>query len=161
MAKKKTPSTPATLILRRHEIPYSVHPYKYEPRGGTACSSRELGVDEHLVIKTLVMEDENAAPCIVLMHGDCSVSAKELARSIGCKSISPCQPDVAQRHTGYLTGGTSPFATRKTLPLYVEVSILSLAQIYINAGRRGLLLKLAPKDLRTLLNPVPVQVATR
>ncbi|MDY0213325.1 MAG: YbaK/EbsC family protein [Desulfuromonadaceae bacterium] len=118
-------------------------------------------MDEHLVIKTLVMEDENAAPCIVLMHGDCSVSAKELARSIGCKSISPCQPDVAQRHTGYLTGGTSPFATRKTLPLYVEESILSLAQIYINAGRRGLLLKLAPKDLRTLLNPVPVQVATR
>ncbi len=161
MTKKKTPSTPATKFLHQHGVIFSVHPYKYEPRGGTACSSRELGVDEHLVIKTLVMEDENAAPCIVLMHGDCSVSTKELARSIGCKSISPCQPDVAARHTGYLTGGTSPFATRKKLPLYIEKSILSVTEIYINAGRRGLLVKLAPKELHTLLNPVPVQVAIK
>ncbi len=159
MAKKKTPSTPATKILRQHGVKFSVHPYKYEPRGGTACSARELGVDEHQVIKTLVMENENAAPCIVLMHGDCSVSTKELARSIGCKNITPCKPDVAQRHTGYMTGGTSPFATRKTLPLYLEESILSLGEIYINAGRRGLLLKIAPGELCTLLNPTPVQVA--
>ncbi|MDY0213316.1 MAG: Cys-tRNA(Pro) deacylase [Desulfuromonadaceae bacterium] len=159
MTKKKVPSTPATRILRQQGVNFSVHPYKYEPRGGTACSARELGVDEHQVIKTLVMEDENTTPCIVLMHGDRSVSTKELARSVGCKNISPCKPEVAQRHTGYRTGGTSPFATRKILPLYIEESILTLTEIYINAGRRGLLVKIAPKELCTLLNPVHVHVA--
>lgn len=159
MPKKKIPATAATKVLRQHGKNFSVHPYKYEPKGGTASSARELGVDEHQVIKTLVMEDEHATPCIVLMHGDCSVSTKELARYIGCKNINPCNPDVAQRHTGYMTGGTSPFATRKILPLYIEESILSLAEIYINAGRRGLLVKIAPGDLNTILNPVPVHVA--
>lgn len=136
-----------------------MHEYKYTPQGGTACSSRELGVDEHQVIKTLVMEDEHGAACIILMHGDCSVSTKELARTIGCKTVSPCKPEVAQRHTGYMVGGTSPFATRKELPLYVETSIMELEQIYINGGRRGLLVSIAPCTLKSILNPVLVQVA--
>lgn len=115
-------------------------------------------MDEHQVIKTLVMEDEHEAPCIILMHGDCSVSTKELARTIGCKSISPCKPEVAQRHTGYLVGGTSPFATRKQLPLYAEASIMELELIYINAGRRGLLVSIAPRTLLSILNPTLVHV---
>lgn len=159
MAKKKIPSSPVTRILQQHGATFSVHEYKYTPHGGTACSSRELDVDEHQVIKTLVMEDERGTPCIILMHGDCSVSTKELARSIGCKAVAPCEPEVAQRHTGYMVGGTSPFATRKDLTIYAEASILELEQIYINAGRRGLLVKIAPQTLISILNPVPVHVA--
>jgi Cys-tRNA(Pro) deacylase len=159
MAKKKTPSSPVTRLLQQHGATFSVHEYKYTSQGGTACSSQELGVDEHQVIKTLVMENEDGTACIILMHGDCSVSTKELARTIGCKAISPCKPEVAQRHTGYLVGGTSPFATRKQLPLYAEASIMELEQIYINAGRRGLLVSISAETLKSILNPVLVHVA--
>jgi Cys-tRNA(Pro) deacylase len=158
MPKKKT-SSPVTRLLQQHGASFSVHEYKYTPKGGTACSSKELGVDEHQVIKTLVMEDENQSPCIILMHGDCSVSTKELARNIGCKTIAPCKPEVAQRHTGYMVGGTSPFATRKKLPIYAETSIMKLNQIYINAGRRGLLVCITPQALESILRPTLVHVA--
>jgi len=159
MAKKKAPSSPVTRLLQQHGATFSVHEYKYTPQGGTACSSEELEVEEHQVIKTLVMENEHGAACIILMHGDCSVSTKELARTIGCKTVSPCKPEVAQRHTGYMVGGTSPFATRKELPLYAEASIMQLKQIYINGGRRGLLVCIAPRILESILNPTLVHVA--
>jgi Cys-tRNA(Pro) deacylase len=133
--------------------------YRYEDRGGTKVSARELGVDEHSVIKTLVMEDEQAKPLIVLMHGDLDVSTKSLARQIGCKSISPCKPDVADRHSGYQVGGTSPFGTRKAMPTYMEQTILELPKIYINGGSRGFLVGLDPKEAQRLLSPVLVQVA--
>src|SRR6476469_1790584 len=123
---KHVSETPATQFLRRHGIEFSEHPYAYEEHGGTAVSARELGVDEHAVVKTLVMQDEAARPLVVLMHGDCKVSTKALARQIGCKAIAPCTPEVANRHSGYLVGGTSPFATRKPMPVYVERSILDL-----------------------------------
>jgi len=138
MAKKEHVSeTPATAWLRKHAVAFSEHPYAYEEHGGTAVSSRELGVPEHDVIKTLVMQDEAARPLIVLMHGDCKVSTKNLARAIGCKSVEPCKPEVAQRHSGFLVGGTSPFGTKKAMPVYVEESVLALEKIYINGGRRG------------------------
>jgi Cys-tRNA(Pro) deacylase len=143
--------TPATQFLRRHRIAFSEHPYAYEEHGGTGVSARELGVDEHQVIKTLVMQDEAAKPMLVLMHGDCKVSTKNLARQIACKSVEPCRPDVANRHTGYLIGGTSPFGTRKAMPVYVEQSILDLEKIYINGGRRGFLVGLAPQSLLAVL----------
>ena len=130
-------ATPAIHFLREQKLAFSEHEYRYEERGGTAVSSRELGVDEHSVIKTLVMEDENKKPLIVLMHGDREVSTKNLARQIGARTVSPCAPDVAQRHTGYMVGGTSPFGTRKPLPVYMEKSIADLDRIYINGGRRG------------------------
>src|SRR3954468_9206159 len=130
--KEHISETPATQFLRKHQVKFSEHPYAYEEHGGTAVSARELGVPEHAVVKTLVMQDEAAKPLIVLMHGDCKVSTKELARQAGCKKIEPCQPEVANRHTGFLVGGTSPFGTRKTMPVYVEKSILDLPVIYIN-----------------------------
>ena len=152
MAKKEHISeTQATQFLRRHNIAFSEHPYGYEEHGGTAVSARELGVDEHCVVKTLVMQDEAAKPLIVLMHGDCKVSTKNLARQIGCKSVEPCTPEAAQRHSGYQVGGTSPFGTRKTMPVYVEQSILALERIYINGGRRGYLVGLSPAVLPTIL----------
>ena len=127
MAKKEHISeTPATQFLRKHQVAFSEHPYAYEEKGGTAVSARELGVDEHAVVKTLVMQDEAARPLIVLMHGDCKVSTKNLARAIACKSVEPCKPEVAKRHSGYQVGGTSPFGTRKAMPVYVEESILAL-----------------------------------
>ena len=132
-------STPAIHFLRSHNVPFTEHAYRYEERGGTATSARELGVDEHIVIKTLVMQDERKQPLIVLMHGDCEVSTKNLARQIGGKAVTPCEPEAAQRHTGYLVGGTSPFGTRKTMPVYLERSIAELSGIYINGGRRGFL----------------------
>jgi Cys-tRNA(Pro) deacylase len=132
------PETPATRFLRTHNIAHSNHLYDYEEHGGTKVSARELNVAEHAVVKTLVMEDENAKPLIVLMHGDRKVSTKELARQIGCKKVEPCKPEVANRHTGYLVGGTSPFGTKKQMPIYIEKSILDLPLIYINGGRRGL-----------------------
>lgn len=138
---------------------FTEHPYRYEERGGTAVSARELGVDEHIVIKTLVMEDERKQPLIVLMHGDREVSTKNLARQIGAKSVTPCDPDVAHKHTGYLVGGTSPFGTRKAMPVYLERSIADLDQIYINGGRRGVLIKLAPADLVRVLTPTLVDAA--
>jgi Cys-tRNA(Pro) deacylase len=160
MAKKEHVSeTPATQFLRKHQVAFSEHPYEYEEHGGTAVSSRELGVPEHDVIKTLVMQDEAARPLIVLMHGDCKVSTKNLARAIGCKSVEPCKPEVANRHTGFLVGGTSPFGTRKQMPVYVEKSILDLARIYINGGRRGYLVSMAPSELARVLAPRPVEVA--
>jgi Cys-tRNA(Pro) deacylase len=160
MAKKEHISeTQATQLLRKHHVSFDEHPYPYEEHGGTSVSARELGVPEHAVIKTLVMQDEAAKPLIVLMHGDCKVSTKNLARGIGCKSVEPCKPEVAQRHSGYMIGGTSPFGTKKAMPVYVEKSILDLPRIYINGGRRGFLVSLAPQVLMDLLNAKPVQCA--
>ncbi len=160
MAKKEHISeTPATQFLRKHGVTFTEHPYDYEEHGGTSVSARELGVDEHAVVKTLVMEDDSAKPLIVLMHGDCKVSTKNLARQIGCKKVDPCKPEVAQRHTGFLVGGTSPFGTRKTLPVFVEKTILDLPQIYINGGRRGYLVSIAPQELLRVLQARAVEVA--
>lgn len=151
--------TPALAWLRGHGIAFSEHGYEYVDRGGTAESSRQLGVPEHEVVKTLVMEDEGRQPLIVLMHGDRQVSTKNLAREIGAKSVEPCRPEVAQRHSGYLVGGTSPFGTRKPMPVYVEASVLALARIYINGGRRGHLVSLAPSVLTDVLGATPVHCA--
>jgi len=160
MAKKEHISeTPATQFLRKHGVSFTEHPYDYEEHGGTSVSARELGVDEHAVVKTLIMEDEAAKPLVVLMHGDCKVSTKNLARQIGCKKVDPCKPEVANRHTGFLVGGTSPFGTRKQMPIYVEKTILDLPQIYINGGRRGFLVSIAPQELLRVLNARPVEVA--
>jgi Cys-tRNA(Pro) deacylase len=155
----KTPSTPATRLLREQGVAYTEHPYRYEERGGTRVSSRELGVDEHAVVKTLVMEDDTGAPLVVLMHGDREVSTKALARQLGRKSVLICRPEVAQRHSGYLVGGTSPFGTRKRMPVYVERSILALDRIYVNGGSRGFLVGIAPAELVRVLSPTPVDVA--
>ena len=152
-------NTPATQFLARHGVAYTVHEYEYVEHGGTAVSSESLGVPEHEVVKTLVMEDEERKPLIVLMHGDRTVSTKELARQAARKRIEPCKPDAAQRHTGYQVGGTSPFGTRKPLPVYIERTILELPMIYINGGRRGFLVKISPADLVRLLQPTPVDVA--
>jgi Cys-tRNA(Pro) deacylase len=160
MAKKEHISeTPATQFLRKHQVAFTEHPYEYEEHGGTAVSSRALGVPEHAVVKTLVMQDEAARPLIVLMHGDCKVSTKNLARQAGCKSVEPCKPEVANRHTGFLIGGTSPFGTRKKMPVYVEKTILDLPRIYINGGRRGYLVGIAPSELVRVLEPKAVEVA--
>ncbi|WP_332876259.1 Cys-tRNA(Pro) deacylase [Massilia sp. S19_KUP03_FR1] len=160
MAKKEHVSeTPATQFLRKHQAVFADHPYSYEEKGGTSASARALGVDEHIVIKTLVMQDEAARPLIVLMHGDRKVSTKNLARAIGCKSVEPCKPEVAQRHSGYQVGGTSPFGTRKALPVYIEASILELETIYINGGRRGYLVALDPRVAAGLVQAKPVQCA--
>lgn len=153
------PETPATRFLRQHKTPFSTHLYTYENHGGTKVSSRELNVAEHAVVKTLVMQDEAARPLVVLMHGNCKVSTKNLARQSGRKSIEPCAPDTAQRHTGYLVGGTSPFATRKAMPVYVEASILELPKIWINGGRRGFLVSIEPRVLVDLLRAQPVNCA--
>ena len=160
MAKKEHISeTQATQLLRKHGVAYVEHPYPYEEHGGTSVSARELGVPEHQVIKTLVMQDEAAKPLIVLMHGDCKVSTKNLARSIGCKSVEPCKPEVAQRHSGYMIGGTSPFGIRRSMPIYAEASVLELEKIYINGGRRGYLVGIAPQVLLDLLAVTPVHCA--
>ena len=152
-------ATPAIHVLRQHGVSFTEHEYRYEERGGTAVSARELGVDEHSVIKTLVMEDDQKQPLIVLMHGDREVSTKNLARQIGRKLVTPCAPDVAQKHTGYLVGGTSPFGTRKNMPVYLERTIADLDRIYINGGRRGFLISLTPHDLIRVLAPTPVDVS--
>jgi Cys-tRNA(Pro) deacylase len=149
----------AIQFLRKHGVEFTEHPYRYEEHGGTRVSSRELGVDEHAVIKTLVMQDEDRRPLIVLMHGDREVSTKQLARQIDRKTVEPCDPAVAQRHTGYAVGGTSPFGTRKPLPVYVERSVLDLDRIYINGGRRGLLVSIAPSELIRVLAAKPVEAA--
>jgi Cys-tRNA(Pro) deacylase len=152
-------ATPAIHFLREHGVPYTEHEYRYEERGGTAVSSRQLGVDEHAVIKTLVMEDERKQPLVVLMHGDREVSTKNLARQIGAKTVSPCSPDVAQKHSGYLVGGTSPFGTRKKMPVYLERTIADLDRIYINGGARGFLVSLSATDLVRVLSPTLVDAA--
>ena len=161
MAKKtaRVSETPATQALRRAGIDFSEHVYEYVERGGTAESARRLGIAEHSVVKTLVMQDEKDAPLIVLMHGDRQVSTKKLARAIGTKSVAPCTPEAAERASGYQVGGTSPFATRKPMPVYVEASILGLECICINGGRRGYLVGIAPRVLTELLGATPVSCA--
>lgn len=157
--QKHVSETPATQWLRQQGVAFTEHVYDYVDHGGTGESSRQLGVDEHAVVKTLVMQDEKAQPLIVLMHGDRQVSTKNLARAIGAKSVEPCKPEVAQRHSGYLVGGTSPFGTRKDMPVYVEQSVLALPGIYINGGRRGFLVGIAPAVLTDLLGAKPVVCA--
>jgi Cys-tRNA(Pro) deacylase len=152
--------TPATQFLRRHGVAFGEHPYDYVEHGGTGESARQLGVDEHQVVKTLVMEDEHAKPLIVLMHGDRTVSTKNLARQIGVKRVEPCKPEVANRHSGYLIGGTSPFGTRKQMPVYIESTILEMERIWLNGGRRGFLVSIEPKVLTGLLGAKPVQCAS-
>ncbi|HWH75303.1 MAG TPA: aminoacyl-tRNA deacylase [Methylibium sp.] len=151
--------TPATAFLKRAGIAYTEHLYDYVERGGTAESARQLGVPEHGVVKTLVMQDEAARPLIVLMHGDCQVGLKALAREIGCKKVEPCTPEAAQRASGYQVGGTSPFGTRKAMPVYAEAGVLELPRILINGGRRGYLLGLEPKAALALLEVRPVRCA--
>jgi len=161
MAKKTThvSETPATAFLRGHGVSFSEHVYDYVEHGGTEESARQLGVPEHAVVKTLVMQDDKAQPLVVLMHGDKQVSTKNLARQIGARSVEPCKPEVAQRHSGYQVGGTSPFGTRKAMPVFVEATVLDLAQICINGGRRGYLVGIAPQVLTQLLGAKPVSCA--
>jgi Cys-tRNA(Pro) deacylase len=159
MARDKAPVTPAVRQLRAAAVEFTEHVYQYEEKGGTAVSARELGVDEHSIVKTLIMEDERKNPLVVLMHGDCQVSTKELARVIGVKVVAPCSPDSANRHSGYLVGGTSPFGTKKVMPVYLEESILALPKIYLNGGKRGFLVGIDPAVVVRLLQPVTVHVA--
>ena len=151
--------TPATAFLKAREVPFTEHTYEYVEHGGTEVPAKSLGVPERQIVKTLVMEDEGRKPLIVLMHGDRKVSTKNLARQAGRKSVEPCKPEVAQRHTGYQVGGTSPFGMKKPLPVFVERSILELPQIYINGGRRGLLVRIRSADLARVLSVSPVDVA--
>jgi Cys-tRNA(Pro) deacylase len=159
MARENLPVTNAVRVLREHGVEYSDHAYDYEPRGGTAVSARELGVDEHAVIKTLIMEDEHKQPMIVLMHGDREVSTKNLARFLSVKHVVACAPTVADRHSGYQVGGTSPFGTRKAMPVYMERSIATLPYIYVNGGRRGYLVGMRPTELMRVLQPALVDAA--
>jgi len=161
VARKQThiSETPATQALRRAGIAFSEHVYDYLEHGGTAESARQLGVDEHAVVKTLVMQSDKGEPLIVLMHGDRQVSTKQLARAIGTKSVEPCTPEAAERASGYQVGGTSPFATRKRMSVYVEATILELDRIFINGGRRGYLVGIAPRVLSELLGATPVACA--
>lgn len=158
MAKDKSPVTPAIRFLRASGVTFTDHLYTYEEKGGTAVSARQLGVDEHCVIKTLIMEDDARQPLVVLMHGDRQVSTRELARQMGARSVSPCTPETAQRHSGYLVGGTSPFGTRRPMPVYLEETILDLPAIYLNGGKRGYLVGLDPQELVRLLKPILVRV---
>ena len=159
MAHDKAPMTPAVRALRQAGIEFTEHPYTYVEHGGTAAFARQYGVDEHLVVKTLVMEDEAKKPLVVLMHGDREVSTKGLARTLGVKSVHPCAPETAERHSGYQVGGTSPFGLRKPLPICAEETVLALPVIYINGGKRGFIVGLDPKDLIRVLKPTPVRVA--
>lgn len=156
---KHVSETPATAFLKKNNVAFTEHPYDYEEHGGTRASAERLGVSEHEVIKTLVMEDEDKKPLIILMHGDRQVSTKNLARQISKKRIEPCNPEVAQRHSGYQVGGTSPFGLRKTMPVYVERTILDLDRIYINGGRRGFLVGIDPKELVRVVRATAVDVA--
>jgi len=158
MARDKTPVTPAVRVLREHKIDFTTYLYGYEEKGGTAVCTRELGVPEHAVIKTLVMEDDRGNPLLVLMHGDLQVSTKELARILGVKTVSPCSAETANRLTGYLVGGTSPFGTRRAMPVYMEETIGDLPEIYINGGKRGFLVGVSPRDAERILKPVLVRV---
>ena len=160
MAKPDYPVTAAVRVLRERGVDFSHHPYAYEERGGTAVSARELGVPEHAVIKTLVMEDEAKRPLVALMHGDREVSTKALARAIGVKTIAPCAPADADRHSGYQVGGTSPFGTRKAMPVYAQRTIVDLPRVYINGGKRGYLVGLDPAEVVRILQPTLVAVAT-
>ena len=159
MAKDKHVSeTPATQFLKKNRISYSEHPYDYVDHGGALEAAKQLDLDPHQVAKTLIMEDENARPLIVVMHGDCEVSTKNLARQIAAKKVSPCVPDTAQKHSGYLVGGTSPFATRKKMAVWIEAGLLEYPVIYVNGGRRGYLIGVEPAALTSLLSAKPVSV---
>jgi Cys-tRNA(Pro) deacylase len=158
MSKEKSPVTSAVRILREFNVQFTEHPYKYEERGGTEVSARELGVDEHAVVKTLIMEDDKKNPVVILMHGNLEVSTKNLARLLDVKSVRPCAPDVAYKHSGYMVGGTSPFGTRKIMPVYMEETILSLPKIYVNGGKRGYLVGIDPRELVRVLKPTLVRV---
>jgi Cys-tRNA(Pro) deacylase len=160
MADKSMPVTNAIRVLRAHKVTWTDHPYAYEERGGTAVSARELGVPEHACIKTLIMEDDAKRPMIVLMHGDREVSTKSLARAIGVKSVQPCAPAVADRHSGYQVGGTSPFGTRRAMPVYMQRTIEELPYLYVNGGRRGYLVGMKPADLIRVLEPTLLDIAT-
>jgi Cys-tRNA(Pro) deacylase len=159
MSKEKIPTTPAVLALKAQSADFTLHTYPYEEKGGTKRGASKLGVDEHCVIKTLIMEDETGKPLIILMHGDKEVSTKSLARAIGVKSVSPCNPAVAEKHTAYKVGGTSPFGTRKSMPVYMEQTIADLPEIFINAGSRGLLARMPTAEVVRILQPVYVNVA--
>ncbi len=152
-------TTQAERVLRAHAVAYTEHPYRYVEKGGTSVSAHELGVDEHVVVKTLILEDDQRAPLIVLMHGDRQVSTKNLARLIGARSVQPCAPETAERHSGYQVGGTSPFGTRRTMPVYVERTILDLPRVYLNGGRRGFLIAIDPAEIVRVLGATPVDVA--
>lgn len=159
MSKQKHVSeTPATQFLKRHKIAFGEHPYEYVDHGGALEAARQLGLDPHCVAKTLIMEDEHAHPLVVLMHGDRDVSTKNLARQIGAKKVTPCHPDIAQKHSGYQVGGTSPFATRRKMPVWLQAGLLDYATIYLNGGRRGYLVSIAPSVLVDLLGARPVDV---
>ena len=154
MTRKKLPVTPAIRMLRDHSVAYVENVFPYEPHGGTALCAKALGVDEYMIIKTLVFEDDNRRPLVVLMHGDKQVSTRQLARYLNVKSITPCTPQTATKHSGYQVGGTSPFGMRRSMPVYMQVSILELPYIYINGGRRGFLVKIASSDLQQVLQQV-------
>jgi Cys-tRNA(Pro) deacylase len=154
------PVTMAIRVLRQHQVPFEPHLYAWEARGGTRASAQHLQVDEHSVIKTLIFEDERKQPLCILMHGDKEVSAKNLARALHKKSVAPCTPEVADRHSGYQVGGTSPFGLKRAMPIYVESTIMALPLIYINGGARGFLVSLSPSDLARVLKPTLVSVAT-
>jgi Cys-tRNA(Pro) deacylase len=156
--KDKTPMTLAIRELNAHHVDYTTHVFRYEEKGGTAHSAQELGVDEHSVIKTLIMETESKKPLVILMHGDMQVSTKQLARDIGVKTVSPCKPEVADKHSGYQVGGTSPFGTREKMPVYMEKTILDFPRIYINGGKRGFLVGMDPKKVLEILSPQLVNV---
>jgi len=159
MSKDKTPVTPAVRVLRQHGVEFTEHPYKYVDKGGTATFAKEFGVDEHVVVKTLIMEDDERNPLIVLMHGDRQVSTKELARVVGVKRIEPCTSENAQKNSGYMVGGTSPFGTRKRMPVYMEETICDFPRIYINGGKRGYLIGIDPEEVVRVLRPTLVRVA--
>lgn len=161
MSKIKEPVTAAVRVLRDAKVNYTGCLYTYEEHGGTRVSSRELGIDEHLMIKTLIMEDEQRKPLVVLMHGDLEVSTKELARHLGVKTITPCSPEIANKHSGYLVGGTSPFGTRHKMPIYLEKTIIDLPLIYINGGKRGFLVTMEPGELVRVLEPELVEVGIK
>jgi len=161
MSKDESPVTPAIRVLKAANVRFTEHPFKYVDRGGTATFAKEFNVDEHTVIKTLIMEEDQKKPMIVLMHGDLEVSTKELARALGVKRVQPCLPEVAQKHSGYMVGGTSPFGTRKSMPIYMEETILDLPGIYINGGKRGFLIGIDPKEVKRVLNPTLVRVGIK
>ncbi len=160
MAREEVPVTPAVRVLRAEKVEFEAHLYPYEEKGGTTSSSKALGVPEHSVVKTLVMEDDQRSPLIVLMHGDKQVSTKSLARALGVRSITPCSPDTANKHSGYLVGGTSPFGLKRAMPVYLESTIATLPRVYLNGGKRGFLVSLLPAELIRVLKPVLVSAAT-
>jgi Cys-tRNA(Pro) deacylase len=159
MSKDKFPVTQAIRVLRDNKAKFEPHLYDYVEKGGTKHSSEELGVDMHMVIKTIILEDESRTPIVVLMHGDKEISLKQLARDINAKTLKPCDPDTANKHTGYLVGGTSPFGTKRTMKVYIEKTIKDLPEIYINGGKRGFLVSIDPAEVVRILKPTEVEVA--